>query len=139
MAKYKWTQHTPGHIAIPVIEKGKVKMNVPDAADVKAATEANAQHDTMMRKALKQTMKAQNKTKGITLPEVILDAQVAAARIAPKMRVPLETPVVNDTMLVFEHEYDLPADDDQVKNYVALGHLQAVEVAVAPVTTTETK
>ena len=139
MAKYTWTQHTPGHIAIPEMDKGKAKMFVPDPADVKAASETNAQHDAAMRRALKQTMQAQNKAKNLIVPEAILDAQVAAAKIAPKVRVPITTAIVKDTVLSFEEEYELPEDNEQIKNYVASGYLKAVEKPAAPAANTETK
>lgn len=134
MSNFIWTQFTPGHIAIPVMENGKVKMNIPDAAAVKAATDANIRHDAHMRRSLKETMQHQQKrngNKGTFIKNI--DAAVATARIAPKVRIPRAEPVVTDIMLVKNRIYDLPADNKRVKEYVASGHLQ-VYIAPAPVT-----
>jgi|GEM_PF-3219365 len=131
MPNYIWTEHTPGHIAVPVMEKGKVKMIVPDDAEVKAASEANARHDAAMRRALKAEILASNKAKRLNVPAGIVDAQVAAAKIGQKVRVPVARPEVTDVVMSINGVYDLPADNEQVMNYVKLGYLKPVDTTEA--------
>ncbi len=93
-----------GHISLPELDReGKPVMILPDPEAVKAARAANAQHFAAMKRALPPG---------------------SNVRVAPVATVPVPVmKVERDVFMTFGGVYDLPADNEDVKNYVSLGYL----------------
>lgn len=115
-----------GHIVLNAVDaSGKVKMTTVDTAAYNAAIAANAANAKRVRNA---AMQAKGKNPGVSA------AAAANIKVADVVKVPKPVPVVDkEISLGFNGVYQLPENNQVVKNYVTLGYL--VEVA-APVVAT---
>jgi len=107
MKQYVFTQHFPGHITLPELDKeGKVVMTVPDAAAVKAAIETNSKNAAKVKNSLPPG---------------------SNIRVSPIVTVPQPEPKVDrEVYMSFGEKYSLPEDNADVQQYVMLGYLKEV-------------
>ncbi len=117
MKRYIYTNPTPGHILLPELDSdGKAVMIIPDAAAVKAAMDANLNNERAERRGAPAGAKI---------------------RVAPVVKVPVPMPKIKEEVRLKRNgEYELPEDNEDVKQYVLLGYLKEIPakpvVAVVP-------
>lgn len=114
--KYQYTHYSPCRIQIPETDAtGNIVYVSPDPDAVKAALEANARNEQLVRRTLDP-------------------ATAAKARIAPIATVPKAEPkIATDVFMANGGTYELPESNERVKELVSRGYLTAIAEPAKPV------